>query len=428
MTPVAEVDPVPAARTGLEVGEVTGWTFVFDRVARRLHRLNASAALVLDQLDGSRSLDELVAVLADHHGGADAAQIRRDVAAIIDQFAQEGLIEGIGPPASGPEARVPGLVPSTSAWAPLLARGFERRPGVIALGRYRAMGTVFAVTTDDDGVVEELQAILNSLASSGDEGGGPFGNPPLRSYHLRRPPEDGRWWRLYLDGTRIHRSSSRGAAVDHLLWHLNRMAVLSCPGDTVFHAAAAAGPSGAVLLPGVSNAGKSTLVTGLVESGLDYLSDEAVLLDAHGVLWPYPKAIDLDPGSWPVLSHLAPDADRAELHQKRWHLPPDRIRASPTSGPAPVAVIVAPRYEEGATPHLEPLPPEEAVALVLEQAFHLGEHPGALAQVTSLVESVPVRRLISGSLDGAVALVRRALEEVSPPQRRSGPGTATKGR
>lgn len=64
--------------------------------------------------------------------------------------------------------------------------------------------------------------------------------------------------------------------------------------DTVFvHAGAVAHDGKAILLPGLSFAGKTTLVAALVEAGATYFSDEFAVLDAEGRVHPYPKPLSL---------------------------------------------------------------------------------------------------------------------------------------
>jgi coenzyme PQQ biosynthesis protein PqqD len=52
-------------------------------------KLNASAAEVLELCDGERSLDDIVAELADRYDGAD---LRKDVQELLDAMAQKGLV------------------------------------------------------------------------------------------------------------------------------------------------------------------------------------------------------------------------------------------------------------------------------------------------------------------------------------------------
>jgi hypothetical protein len=95
------------------------------------------------------------------------------------------------------------------------------------------------------------------------------------------------------------------------------VAVLA-PEHVFVHAGVVAHGGGALILPGRSLAGKSTLVAALVAHGATYLSDEYAVLDDDGAVHPYPKPLSLriDPGSlvqWdaPVEHFGGVAADRA---------------------------------------------------------------------------------------------------------------------
>lgn len=64
-------------------------------------------------------------------------------------------------------------------------------------------------------------------------------------------------------------------------------------GFTFVHAGAVAIDGCAVVIPGASHFGKSTLVRALVEAGAGYLSDEFAVLDAGGRVHPYRKPLSL---------------------------------------------------------------------------------------------------------------------------------------
>lgn len=49
----------------------------------------------------------------------------------------------------------------------------------------------------------------------------------------------------------------------------------------------------AILMPGDSFTGKSTLVAALVKNGADYYSDDFAILDAKGLVQPFPRAISM---------------------------------------------------------------------------------------------------------------------------------------
>jgi hypothetical protein len=64
--------------------------------------------------------------------------------------------------------------------------------------------------------------------------------------------------------------------------------------DWIFvHAGAIAYQEHALLLPGASFVGKTTLVAALVRAGATYLSDEFAVLDDDGLVHPYPKALSI---------------------------------------------------------------------------------------------------------------------------------------
>ena len=58
------------------------------------------------------------------------------------------------------------------------------------------------------------------------------------------------------------------------------------PDRVAVHAGVVAFAGRAVVIPGPSHSGKSTLVQALVEAGATYLSDEFALLDEAGRVWP----------------------------------------------------------------------------------------------------------------------------------------------
>jgi hypothetical protein len=64
--------------------------------------------------------------------------------------------------------------------------------------------------------------------------------------------------------------------------------------DRIFvHAGVVAWQARALLLPGTSFSGKSTLVAALVRAGATYYSDEYAVLDACGRVHPYPRALQM---------------------------------------------------------------------------------------------------------------------------------------
>lgn len=116
--------------------------------------------------------------------------------------------------------------------------------------------------------------------------------------------------------------------VDTLGCHVNQQAIAGAAGDHVVHAAAAA-RDGEALLPGKTEAGKTTLVTGLVGRRRECLTDEAVALPfVTAAMWPYPKPLSVDPGSsrWSAACVRSPRNGRRRL-TPQWQAPPSALGA-----------------------------------------------------------------------------------------------------
>src|SRR3954454_6698789 len=76
---------------------------------------------------------------------------------------------------------------------------------------------------------------------------------------------------------------------------------VSAPDVIFIHAGAVGHDGGAVVLPGESFAGKTTLVAELVRRGATYFSDEFAVIDRDGLVHSFPKPLSIrTPGSGPV--------------------------------------------------------------------------------------------------------------------------------
>jgi hypothetical protein len=75
--------------------------------------------------------------------------------------------------------------------------------------------------------------------------------------------------------------------------------------DAIFiHAGAVSHRGVGMVLPGMSFAGKTTLVAALVKAGAVYFSDEYAVIDREGFVTPYPKALSIRKnGGWTQTEH-----------------------------------------------------------------------------------------------------------------------------
>lgn len=87
---------------------------------------------------------------------------------------------------------------------------------------------------------------------------------------------------LRVDGESEFRTDDIGKLVHQAMWEITRRGVDSRSEALVIHAAAVVIHDTVVLVSGRSGAGKSTLAAALLDLGAEYLTDEAVEIDADG--------------------------------------------------------------------------------------------------------------------------------------------------
>lgn len=119
------------------------------------------------------------------------------------------------------------------------------------------------------------------------------------------------------------------------------------------HAGAVLIESRALLIPGSSHAGKSSLVAELLRRGASHFSDEYALIDNAGRVHSYPRPLLLRDGG-PLQSLVLP----LELN------------ASFATEPAPVGWVVALEYEPGGAWSIRPISQSEGVMLLLRHTPH----------------------------------------------------------
>lgn len=98
---------------------------------------------------------------------------------------------------------------------------------------------------------------------------------------------------VYQDHTQIARSRELPEALEAFSPWFRITVGARAPRHVFIHAGVVEYRGRAVLLPGRTMAGKSTLVRALVEAGARYMSDDFAILDADGDVLPYAKPLTL---------------------------------------------------------------------------------------------------------------------------------------
>ena len=152
----------------------------------------------------------------------------------------------------------------------------------------------------------------------------------------------------------------------------------------------------AIVLPGPSYTGKSTLVAALLRAGVTYYSDEFAVFDRRGRVHPFPRPLSLraQPGGRP----------------KRYAI--DALKGGAGTKPLLVALVAMTQYRDGARFRPRPLSGGEAVLALLANTVSARRQPDVafrtLQQVVSGAQAVKGSR---GEADDTVdALLRVACE------------------
>ncbi len=129
------------------------------------------------------------------------------------------------------------------------------------------------------------------------------------------------------------------------------------------HAGAVLWGERALLLPGSTHAGKSSLVAEFLRQGATYFSDEYALIDSEGRVHPYPRPLLLrngSPNQFPAL--------------------PEQFNALTGHKPAPIGWILSLEYQSEAVWNLSPITQSEALLTLLRNTPHiLAESPEMVA-------------------------------------------------
>jgi len=224
-----------------------------------------------------------------------------------------------------------------------------------------------------------------------------------------------RWWhpqaRFLLDGVESFFPLPLAQAAPMLEWGLNWCVASRPLGYLVMHAGMVSRGTGALMMPGVPGAGKSTLTAALcLLDGWHLLSDElAILNPATGLMQPHPRPISLKNASidlvqdWPgaQMGRVYYDTRKGSLSHAAV---PVVARAQQ---PARVQWVIFPRFEAGAAPQCEEISRVEAFTLISEQSFNrerMGET--GFDALCTLLTGARCYQLVYGSTADALAQVR----------------------
>ena len=189
--------------------------------------------------------------------------------------------------------------------------------------------------------------------------------PPDVSLRLEETGEDdtGQRFRLSKDGEAMASAGQAIGLVPHLIHAIDEAVVQRLAALRAVHAGAVLLNGRALLLPGTTHAGKSSIVAELLRRGAAYFSDEYALIDARGLAHPYPRPLLLRNGSPEQSPVLAGE-----------------LNAPVGDAPAPVGWILLLEYQAGSSWRISPVPQSLALVALLQNTPHaLADAPELIA-------------------------------------------------
>ena len=200
---------------------------------------------------------------------------------------------------------------------------------------------------------------------------------------------------LYADHNRIARSTELDTIFERLESDL-RITVAEFARHRIFVHAGVVGWNGkAIVVPGRSYSGKSTLIAELVRAGATYYSDEYAVIDQRGRVHPFRKPLEM----------------REEGAFKQSKIRVEEIGGRFGEKPLPVGLVLISQFKSGGKWKPRALTPGEGVLALLSHTVSARRNPErALA---TLQHAVSQARILRGTRGEAKQLVEKVLVATS---------------
>ena len=196
---------------------------------------------------------------------------------------------------------------------------------------FKCSGVRIGIRTTERGMFESLEPVLPP-------GRAPTSSPIVdRLYSLvvggpGPRPNVHRMNILYNGAARVARHRELTPVLDQLGAEVRRVVAQAAPRRVFIHAGVVAWRGRAIVIPGRTMSGKSTLVAELLRAGATYYSDEYAVLDERGLVHPFAKPLSLrKPGSYEAIDYSL-----------------DKFDAVVGVKPLPIGLVAITHYRAGA--------------------------------------------------------------------------------
>ena len=199
------------------------------------------------------------------------------------------------------------------------------------------------------------------------------------------------YWNL----ARFARTRSFDDFLDRFESHLQLTVAESAPRHVFVHAGVVEWKGRAIVIPGMSFSGKSTLVAALLRKGATYYSDEYAVLDEHGRVHPYARDLKI---------RLA---GSARVDRRR----PEQFGARIGSKPLGVALVVSTSFKNGARWRPRELTRGKAALELLANTVSARSQPEmAMSFLPKALESARILKGVRGEASEIVELILKKID------------------
>jgi hypothetical protein len=200
---------------------------------------------------------------------------------------------------------------------------------------------------------------------------------------------------VYAGSFRLARTLDLDEALHRLQSHLQLVVAANSTDNLFVHAGVVGWQEQAIVIPGRSFSGKTSLVVALLKAGATYYSDEYAIFDKQGRVWPYPRLLSL----------------RDQAGHIRRKCPPQELGANIGQTPLPVGLVIVTEYHWGARWQARLLSPGRALLALLDNTVAARSQPEHA--LTTLRQVVTRAKAIKSTRGEAEEIVARLLSHIS---------------
>jgi hypothetical protein len=202
---------------------------------------------------------------------------------------------------------------------------------------------------------------------------------------------------LYANDAKVGRSLDLAHMMKLFESDLQLFVAESAPRRVFVHAGVVGWKGRAILIPGRSFSGKTSLVVELVRAGATYYSDEYAVLDTRGRVHPYPRKLWI--------------REKDSLESERWSA--ESLGGSFGVKPLPVGVVVITRYKAGARWRPARVTSGRGALALLDNAISIQRRPELAFPVLGQVAAeATILKGVRGEARDTVDSILKSLDDV----------------